>query len=162
MVECGFMDGVLKDIIFNWMEDNRVTKVVATFNGEGDSGSFDQGVTLSFDHDGEDYGVRYNNLYKLVSTTKINPTPPGVKGDVTIQEYVIHVSEEIESNTQHGMDWWNNDGGCGEVEWILDGVGNDGNHYKRGICLTVSERVTQYNTNHFTIQGEVDAEEDAE
>lgn len=147
------MSGILQEIVFNWMEANSIGRLQCDFSGEGDSGSFDGGVTVyPLEAHTQHNSTEWSRIYDLASKYVISPAPPGFLFGVTMAEYVLKLSEEIENNTSHGVDWYNNEGGSGNVAWILDGEGDDGEHYKRGICLTVSERIIEYNTSHFSVR----------
>jgi hypothetical protein len=157
-----FMEGILHEIVFNWMEENGVASLQCEFHGEGDSGSFEPGVSVVPLQGHTPYdSMVWSKLYDLIQTHVISPAPIGFKPGVTMAEFVHELSEKIEETTNHGVDWHNNDGGQGNVTWILDGHGEDGNHYKRGICLTVSARIIEYETTHFSVRN-LDVVEEAE
>lgn len=156
-ITCPFMDGVVKDIVFNFMEAHGLTRITADFNGEEDSGSFNSELMLEF-NDPQKY-IEYPQLYKLIQNYRIPNPPPGFTESPTMEEFILTLSQRIEEESNHGIDWYNNDGGEGKVEWILEGEGEDGETYHRGICLTVSARVIQYDTHHFTIQNHTESGE---
>lgn len=135
--------------IFDWMERNQVAVLTVQFNGEGDSGSFEDYVETS----GID-GVKldYDALQESLEKTLITPRLAG-SSDNSLKGLIMGLSEKYEEKTDHGIDWYNNEGGRGQVEWILDGKGSDGRHYKRGVCLTVEARVIEYEGESFALFG---------
>lgn len=148
--------------IFEWMETNKLCKLSVDFNGEGDSGDFDDHVSIDYiDH--EKYSLSdYVRLQEEIQSKigEYKPTLGGMeKGhntERTLNQLVVHLARNVEKETEHGVDWWNNDGGNGTVEFILDGVGLDGNTYHHGICLTVNERTVAYESHHHSVDGLVE------
>lgn len=152
------IDSIKRATVFNWMEDNQVSRLVVHFNGEGDSGSFEDYVEV-FPTEKGNY-ARISQLTEQMKEHELPHIQVGEGRPNTLWNLVLQMSESIESNTPHGKDWWNNEGGQGQVEWILDGEGEDGNTYRRGICLTVEERIVTVEGESFAIEGLV-AEDDS-
>lgn len=149
--------------IFEWMETNKLSKLYVDFNGEGDSGAFDVYVKIEYKNNSTDYITEdYTRLQDELQSYK--PTLGGVNreggGERTLNQLVLSLAEDIEKEAEHGIDWWNNDGGNGQVEFITDDVGGDGNTYHHGVCLTVNARVIEYDTTYYSIQGMVKPTED--
>lgn len=140
--------------IFNWMETHKVSTITVRFNGEGDSGSFENDAELNTvsPYDQENY----TKIRESFETTRINTMKSKAGKPNSLQQLVLDLAEKIEDEANHDVDWYNNDGGSGSVEWILDGTGEDGNHYHKGICLTVSARVIEYEHSYFSIAGVVE------
>ena len=146
-----------RSTIFDWMRKNEIETLDCSFNGSGDSGSFDNyvGISLKSSVCNEDQKARrqrYESLYEEIRT-KI------VMHGLTLQELVLERSAEIENHTNHGVDWWNNDGGKGNVQWILDGEADSGDYYKEGISLSISKRIIELDTSYFSITGNVNNDE---
>jgi hypothetical protein len=144
--------------VFEWMTTNKLSKLSVDFNGEGDSGDFDDYVSIEYTNPSSDYTTEdYSRLQGELETYK--PTLGGVNkeggNERTLKQLILSLARAIEQETEHGVDWWNNDGGNGQVEFITDDVGNDGNTYHHGVCLTVNARVIEYETTYHTIQGMV-------
>jgi hypothetical protein len=143
-----------KTLVFDWMEANGASLLVAHFSGGGDDGSFDSYASV-YGPNHSDYSEAHR-LSKLLSGAKA-----GSKADNTsLGRLVVVMSTYIEDAAGHGVNWVNNEGGRGRVEWILDGTSDDGAHYRRGIHLTVEERVLDYHTYIHSIEGLV--QDDAE
>jgi len=144
--------------IFEWMTTKKLTKLNVDFNGEGDSGSFDNYVGVEYPDEAKYTNQDYANLQNELNT--YTPTLGGMSrengGERTLNKLIVDLAEDIEKETDHGVDWWNNDGGNGTVEFILDGVGQDGNTYHHGVCLTVNARVIEYQTTYHIVQGLVE------
>ena len=145
--------------VFTWMEKYRVTKLVAFFNGSGDSGSFEDYLNIQTEDPKDFDGDVVRTIQKKLDTDKVQLTPHTLQPGCSFQKYVLYLSRQVEREANHGINWWDDDGGQGTVEWILAGQGNDGKHYNRGICLTVEERITTYEATSFSIQGAVPEKE---
>jgi hypothetical protein len=158
-MECAVIDALQKEIVWQWMEKNKVCKIKTYFNGEGDSGSFDAHLDLRFTGDASI--IEKDIVYTSAIEDLFLPVPSDFKEPISMTDYVIHLSEIVENKTPHGKNWWDDHGGDGWVEWILKGYSHDGRFYKKGINLTVRERIIEYNESNFSIQGEVDEEETA-
>jgi hypothetical protein len=143
-----------KTLVFDWMEANGASLIVADFSGGGDDGSFDSYASV-YGPDQSNYSEAHR-LSKLLSGAKA-----GSEADNTsLDRLVVVMSAYIEDAAEHNVDWVNNEGGRGKVEWILDGTSDDGAHYRRGIHLTVEQRVESYDTHTYSIEGLV--QDDAE
>jgi hypothetical protein len=138
-------------VIFNWMEANRVAELIVRFNGEGDNGDFDKYVSITpMD---EKIGLE---KYGLIQDSMMKETLQG--SHKSVRDLVLHLSEKIEAEHNHSIDWVNNDGGQGQIVWILDGKAEDGCHYKRGIYMRIEARVISYESEDFSICGNIEEE----
>lgn len=145
------MRAVQEETIFNWMEENKVESIIVNFSGEGDDGQFDHYIQVEpYREDGPNNG----SLQKV----PVNTTVPGSTGPATLHQLIMDLAFGYEEESGHSIDWVNNDGGEGSIEFIMDGQGRDGEFYKRGVCLTVRERVTEYRDEFFAIRGRQDEE----
>lgn len=164
------LNAAYRSVVFDWMAAHGVAVIRARFDGSGDSGSFDAAPDIDIDvaevPEGAGAGMRkpggpdayhaaYHSMIEApaVPMRMLGGDGVAVTADLSIADLVLALSEHIEATTEHGVDWWNNDGGEGCVEWIVDGEGADGNHYRRGICLTVSQRVIELNTSFHAVAG---------
>ena len=148
--------------IFEWMESNKLSKLYVDFNGEGDSGAFEDYVNIEYKNSITDYTTEdYIRLQAELKSYK--PTLGGVNqeggSERTLSQLVLSLAEAIEKEAEHGIDWWNNDGGSGQIEFITDDIGGDGNTYHHGVCLIVNARVIEYNTTYYSIQGMIEPTE---
>ena len=156
-------DMALKAMVWEWMEQNGARMLTAEFNGEGDSGSFEEYVTVLFHnpHSGEEWEhptAEQERVAKEFAENKLTVLIDEQGNQRSLADAVRDLSEKVESDTDHGVDWWNNEGGRGEVNWILDGKGPDGLHYRRGLCLTVEARVIEYEATHIAVTGDEEGE----
>lgn len=136
-----------REKIFSWMEANGVARITMRFNGEGDSGQFDGYPEMALIDAGAPWD-RYDALSTSMCTTCD-------ESGTTIANLVSSIAHHVENTAHHGIDWWNNEGGQGHVEFILDGHDDAGVHYRRGISLTVEQRIVTYEGQTFTVLGAV-------
>ena len=154
-------------MIWEWMARTGAKTLTVEFNGEGDSGSFEDHVEVRFHdlHGGEEWVSPTPEQERAIQDFErtLIPSLLDAQGEpCSLGAVVQRLSERIEADTDHGVDWWNNDGGRGEITWILDGQGPDGEHYRRGICLTVEQRVIEYEATHIAITGDEEGDEEGE
>lgn len=149
--------------IFAWMQEHGVAIITAGFHGEGDSGDFEDYLDLNMldESTGQERYLEVSNTLDaaLAGAHEVSDAEDNAKG---LKGLILNIARKIEHETAHGVDWWNNDGGQGSVEFILDGHGKDERYYRRGICLTVEERVVEFQPHYFAIAGATEAEVDAE
>lgn len=147
------MEGVIRDIIFNWMADNDVAELSLSFNGEGDSGDFEDYISITPNYPNNVYNKEvYSKANASLNDTRLVNTPPGIDKNSTMADLVRKKSIEIEEQTDHGIDWYNDDGGNGVVLWLYN-TEDGGVHYDRGVRLIVRARVIEYDEHFFDIQG---------
>lgn len=142
-------DSIRRGGVFAWMEENQVSKLIVDFHGEGDSGSFEDYISI------QPVGDKLDRIEKLRTSLEETPNSFARGQPKTLHQLILELSEEIEEQTDHGIYWYNNEGGNGQVEWLLDAVGQDGNHYKQGICLTVNRRIIEYEGDSHCIDGSI-------
>jgi len=153
MSEDKLMEGVIRDIIFNWMADNDVAQLGVSFNGEGDDGNFESYINITPNYPNNVYNAEmYSTVNTNLYNTHLTNTPPGIEKNSTMANLVLQKSIEIEEQTNHGVDWYNDDGGNGEVIWLYN-TDHGGIHYDRGVRLIVRARVIEYDEHFFDIQG---------
>lgn len=145
-----FTDLLKKTFVFDWMEQHNVMTLTAHFNGEGDSGSFERFVSVALKPEAQSDAYYRHVNEKLDNTQTV--FRHNSNRALTLSKLVVAMSEEIETNTSHGVDWWNNEGGQGTVEWVLNGEDSNGDTIHRGIVLTVEERVIEYRSETFTVE----------
>lgn len=142
-------------LVFDWMEANGVAVMTLRFHGENDDGNFDSvpDLTLAPD-DGRD--ANDWKLHKKIQK-RLADAPAG-QTEQSMRELFYDLCIHVEESVHHGVDWVNNEGGQGAVQWILGGYGEDEAYYRRGICFTVEARVISFDTAHYDICGRVEDE----
>ena len=90
--------------IFEWMTTKKLTKLNVDFNGEGDSGSFDDYVEVEYPD-----GVKYTNGDYANLQNELNKYTPTLGGtckeggsERTLNKLIVHLAEDIEKETDHG------------------------------------------------------------
>ena len=115
-------------------------RITVEFDGSGDSGSI-TGVVI--EPKGMDFSVVYNEdkstwkdgVWHTESTPKTQP----------VNDALEQICYDMLERT--GIDWYNNDGGFGQLEFDLEtGETN----------LEVSQRYTEYNTDTFNLNEELE------
>lgn len=148
-------EAIQMSAVFDWMAQNGVAKLLVNFSGENDDGSFDSFVEMELTGTYSD--MAYEAARNSLEAATVHVTHPGSQ-DNKLSTLVLDMSAAFENRTQHNIDWVNNEGGRGSVQWILDGEGTDGRHYKRGVCLEVEARVIEYQGESYAITGAVNEE----
>lgn len=146
-----------KATLWAFMEQHGIAIITVSFNGSGDSGIFEDYADLTF-ADLSTPSEKYTYVRDAMAHTPIGAIVGTQieEGEQSLQDLVVLMASWIEDSADHGVDWWNNDGGQGKVEFILDGHGNDGRYYRRGIHMLVQQRIESYDDHDFSIEGEVD------
>lgn len=116
------------------------------FSGEGDSGQLDGSSDLNTTngYTDDDYSKPKPDLTAAYHTWRTFTF--GVRDDLNLAKLIHEAAEHIMDT--HGNNWpdWcnNNDGGRGSINFIVDGINEeDGQHYRRGVCVNVFTRVVQ-------------------
>lgn len=120
-------------------------KICVTFDGSGDSGSVDE-VAIYGSDNGQikvDFGVPYAVTSSSWVDGKWNKTEE-VKM-MPVKEALEQFCYDMLENTN--IDWYNNDGGFGELNITLNPV---------EISLEVNTRYTEVNTDFFELDGELE------
>ena len=121
------------ELVWAAMRELGIKQIDVTFSGEGDSGSINDVLVGTSTQTTTEYGgmawaemnQRLENCY-----VKVHPDEPPMKLTQLIERLLDPMT------TEQNVDWWNNDGGFGEVRLIL----NEGDEPPM-IELDISERV---------------------
>lgn len=96
------------------------------FNGENDSGQLDDPEPMTNAWTTETYNIFNNHTF---------PNHPNLP---SLPKLIRQAAEHIqETHGDNWPDWYNNDGGRGTIDFIVNGEGDDGQHYTNGICVCV-------------------------
>lgn len=145
--------------IFEWMETNKLSILSVNFSGENDSGDFDEYISIEYVDYAKNFSTKDYERLQSEMDSYIPTLGAGDGKERSLHKLIMHLARAIQKETDHGVDWWNNEGGSGVVEFIADGVGNDGNTYHHGVCLKVSERIIEYKHYYHNVQGMVEPTE---
>lgn len=115
------------------------TGTYISFSGESDSGNFDDAVSPSLTSADDKWT---NEAQQAVSDAwdrfkDFRFGPASFHLLDLIKEAAEHI---MDTHGQDWPDWYNDDGGRGMMQFILDGEGEDGNLYHKGVCVTVWQR----------------------
>ena len=107
----------LRTLIFAWMKQLKISKIVVEFEGSGDSGQI-QGYSHTLEgseqvHDDLPDDETSFHMLALVGEGVKAVTPKELLND-----FVYACLDET------GIDWYNNDGGFGDVVFFFDEAGN--------------------------------------
>ena len=141
-----------KSAVFDWMEKEGVAQITLTFDGPGDDGCFSDYPNF----DPIDISADNTDFYDRVSASAQSTVVGSEYGGVTIHALLKAVGEHVEETAGHDVDWVNNDGGQGSVQFILDGLSSSDVHYRRGIHLEVGQRVVEIEYEHHVICGAIE------
>jgi hypothetical protein len=121
------------------LRDNGVNEVTVYFDGSGDSGSIDTVIYDPIEFDGSEIRV----TIPIPHHENVNDQWITVTEDTecSIDEAITQVTDQYLSET--GVDWYNNDGGFGELKiHVAEGT----------VGLDIETRYTQTNTEHSTVR----------
>lgn len=132
--------------MFKQLRAAGATSVVIYFDGSGDSGSIEY-VDI-FNSEGKQIKLDLQVTYPTEKSTWINEQWVNeiVQKEMSIYEALeAYCYDELEK-TQ--IDWYNNDGGCGEMRINLQDTVS--------IELEVNQRYTEYHTEQFNLTDELE------
>jgi hypothetical protein len=123
-------------------------KIIVGFDGSGDSGSV-HSVDIC-DEQGKALQLNFGVVYAVTSSTWKDG-----KWEQKEEDKMMPVKEALETFCydmleKTGIDWYNNDGGFGELTITLDPV---------EVQLEVNQRYTEYNTDIFELNAELEEKE---
>ncbi len=123
------------------------------FSGSGDSGDMESGADLIYRPRPGTNHVGYDALNEAFARTKI--------GEDKLEAFIHAWAQDVmDKHGDEWPDWYNNDGGDGSIEFIIDGEPeNSATHYRRGVHVTVNQNIVTQETTTFTYGGAVDEDE---
>lgn len=140
-------DLVKRELIWTAIKELNLTSIQVEFSGSGDSGQID-GVFPNYNRAGktreetsketEAVHVRFNAYEVTLEDDK----PP-----VKLADMIQEMTDALLGNDEI-PNWWDNEGGNGTVEWILDGEGDDGETYHKQAVVRVNVAVVTYETSY--------------
>lgn len=135
--------------ILNQLREEGARSICIYFDGSGDEGAI-QGVNIYK----EDY-IRFEPTFEVSYATSSIHWEDGKRVD-KVQVKTLPVSEALENFCYEvlektNIDWYNNDGGYGEMQITLDPV---------EIKLEVNERYTEVTTHSFDITTDMEVKDE--
>lgn len=131
-----------------------VMDISITFSGSGDSGSFENPVAKT--KDGTDVDLTKHTLMWPVTKSVWNEETNSWDRQIDMERldlYAILIKVAEAATDEAGLDWWNNDGGDGELTM-------DFSQSPPAINMTINLRETIYHANYFEYDAFDDIEEE--
>jgi hypothetical protein len=112
--------------------------VCVSFSGSGDSGQIDDIAPVA----APPYDEQASKAFNAYKITLVEGEPP-----VELAKLIEELSDPITTNEE--IDWWNNDGGNGELIWQRAFTHEDGTEYPDMLRLTINQARIEYETFDF-------------
>jgi hypothetical protein len=126
------------EMVWDTLSQLGIKLVVVEFSGSGDSGQIDDCYPESSNDD-----AAFGTL-TLMCGAGHEP--------VLLRDVIVELSDEILQKDEI-PDWYNNDGGCGTMEWIVARTDKEGVRHSDRIAVTVNVAVVEYDTSNFHYDG---------
>ena len=138
------IDNMIHDLwntrIFEFMREKKIHSLEVNFSGEGDSGDFDDWVSIDLNLPGYSNEDAYQEVRTAFDNSAVIPNIPNAK-KTELPSLMLFLAKKYEHDANHDVDWFNNEGGQGSVKWTSDGK----------VILLVQERVVSFIDHHYEV-----------
>lgn len=138
------IDNMIHDLwntrIFEFMREKKIHSLQVNFSGEGDSGDFDDWISIDLNLPGYHNEDAYHEVQTAFENSAVIPSIPNTK-KTELPQLMRFLAEKYEYEADHNVDWVNNEGGQGSVKWTSDGK----------VILLVQQRVITFEDHYFEV-----------